>query len=56
MLKNHGTLGRKAQVTAGMETVADFKPSAAAVSLISPAAFVDCTMTCARPLNKLRDH
>ena len=34
----------------------DCKPSALAVSLISPASFVDCTMTCARPLNRLRDH
>ena len=41
---------------ADTETVAGDKPSALAVSLISPGSFVDWTMTCARPLNTLRDH
>src|ERR1035438_9072686 len=39
-----------------MYAAADVKPSAEAVSLISPGLSTDCTMTCARPLNTLRCH
>ena len=35
--------------------VASVKPSALAVNLILPASLLTCTMTCARPLNALRD-
>ena len=52
----HGTLGRDRLLgCVVMVVVTGFKPSALAVSLISPASFVDCTMICARPLNTLRD-
>src|ERR1035437_3189855 len=52
----YGTLGRAAPACVVMVAVTGFKPSAVAVSLISPASFVACTMICARPLNTLRDH
>src|SRR5450759_4502645 len=52
----HGTLGRGVTDCVVTVTVAVFKPSAVAVSFISPASLVDCTMICARPLNRLRDH
>src|ERR1019366_7779682 len=40
----HGTLGRGGQTCDCTETVAGFKPSAVAVSFISPASLVGCTM------------
>ena len=48
------TAGRGMHDCEGMARVNDFSPSARAVSLISPGSFVDCTMICARPLNRLR--
>src|SRR6266705_391600 len=54
--EGHGTLGRAVAGCVVMVVVAGCKPSAVAVSLISPASRVDCTMICARPLKTLRDH
>src|ERR1035438_5083981 len=48
--------GRGTQGCVCTAAVAGARPSAVAVSLISPVSRVDCTMICARPLNWLRDH
>ena len=48
------TAGRCAAGLAVMTTEAGFKPSACAVSLTVPPCLVDCTSTCAKPLNTLR--
>ena len=55
-LQFHGTDGRGAHGCVCTVAVAGARPSAVAVNLISPASRVDCTMICARPLNRLRDH
>ena len=51
-----GTLGRNVTACDWIVDIAGASPSALAVNWMSPASFVDCTMTSARPLNKLRDH
>src|SRR6187551_3408229 len=53
---NHGTNGRGLAGCVFAVVVAGARPVVVAVNLISPASFVDCTMICARPLNRLRDH
>jgi len=55
-LNSYGTNGRGVAGCDWTDTVADVRPSALAVNFISPASFVDCTMTSARPLNRVRDH
>src|SRR5208282_2509139 len=55
-LATYGTEGRGVQGKVCSTAVAGSRPSELAFSLNSPASRVDCTMTCARPLNRLRDH
>src|SRR5271165_4314741 len=51
---SHGTAGRSLQGCVCTTVVAGRRPSEVAVNLNAPDSWVDCTMICARPLNRLR--